>query len=348
MKRNTTFKKLTTALILSTSLLGATAMATPQNTGIAYPTGYANWYQSHNVNIQKVKFNNPYGIEIVGNLVLPKNYKQGEKLQAIIIGHPMGAVKEQASMLYAQVLAEHGFATLAIDMPFWGESGGTPRQAVEPTMFEDAFSSAVDYLGSRPEIDKNKIGVLGICASGGYSISAMKIDPRIKALATSAMVEMGTASRTMMIDEAAVKAGVAQREVEFAGGKPAYTGGTTTELTADTNPMQREFYGFYRTARGEYTPKGADPKTTTMPLLSHNPKLLNFYPFNGMETIKRPMLFITGDVSMSRNFSEEAYKLASEPKELYWVAGANHTDMYDNADKIPFAKLVEFFGENLK
>ncbi|QGY32437.1 transcriptional regulator (plasmid) [Pantoea cypripedii] len=315
---------------------------------IPFPTGYANFYHSQNVEIKKVRFRNPYGIEIVGNLVLPKGHKTGERLPAIIIGHPMGAVKEQSSMLYAQVLAEHGFATLAFDMPFWGESGGTPRQAVEPTMFEDAFSSAVDFLSSRPDVDKNKIGVLGICASGGYSIGAMKIDPRIKALATSAMVEMGTASRTMLLDEAAIKAGAAQREVEFEGGKPVYSGGTVTKLTADSNPMQREFYEFYRTKRGEYTPAGADKNHTTMPLLSQNAKLLNFYPFNGIENIKRPMLFITGDISMSRGFSEEAYKLASEPKELYLVKGANHTDMYDNADKIPFAKLIAFFQSNLK
>ncbi|PJG82548.1 transcriptional regulator [Caviibacterium pharyngocola] len=324
-------------------------MANPQTTGISYPTGYANWYQSENVNIQKVKFKNPYGIEIAGNLVLPKNYKQGDKLQAIIIGHPMGAVKEQSSMLYAQVLAEQGnFATLAIDMPFWGESGGSPRQAVEPTMFEDAFSSAVDYLSTRPEIDKNKIGVLGICASGGYGLSAMKIDPRIKAMATTAMVDMGTASRVMNIKPEDMVAGMAQREVEFAGGKPAYTGGTITELTADTNPMQKEFYDFYRTSRGEYTPEGADKSHTTMPLLSQNPKLINFYPFNDLDKVNRPLLFITGDVAISRGFSEEAYKLASEPKELYLVEGASHTDMYDNADKIPFAKLEEFFKANLK
>lgn len=339
-------KTLASALLVSLSLTGVSAMA---DTAIPYPTGYANFYKSQNVDIQPVRFKNPYGLEIAGNLVLPKNRKADAKLPAIIIGHPMGAVKEQASMLYAQVLAEQtGFATLAIDMPFWGESGGTPRQAVEPTMFEDAFSSAVDYLGTQPMVDAERIGVLGICASGGYSIGAMKIDPRIKALATTAMVEMGTASRTMNIKPEDVVAGVKQREVEFKGGAPLYTGGTITELKPDTNAMQKEFYDFYRTQRGEYTPKGADKNHTTMPLLSLNPKLLNFYPFNDMGNIKRPMLFVTGDISMSRGFSEEAYKQASEPKELYLVKGANHTDMYDNADKIPFKKLENFFETNLK
>lgn len=346
MKSTRKITAISLAFILSSlQLYGVSAM---ERNSIPFPTGYANFYHSQHVVIQKVQFSNPYGIEIAGNLVLPAAYKPGTPLPAVVIGHPMGAVKEQSSMLYAQVLAEHGFATLAFDMPFWGESGGTPRQAVEPTMFEDAFSSAVDYLSSRPDIDKNKIGVLGICASGGYSIGAMKIDPRIRALATAAMVEMGTASRTMMIDDAAVKAGAAQREVEFEGGKPVYTGGTVTKLTSGSNAMQREFYEFYRTKRGEYTPHGADKNHTTMPLLSQNAKLLNFYPFNGIENIKRPLLFITGDISMSRGFSEEAYKLASEPKELYLVKGANHTDMYDNADRIPFSKLIQFFQQNLR
>lgn len=322
---------------------------TATSAAIPLPTGYANFYKSQHVDVQPVRFKNPYGIELAGNLVLPKNRKPGEKLPALIIGHPMGAVKEQASMLYAQVMAEQGgFATLAIDMPFWGESGGAPRQAVEPTLFEDAFSSAVDFLGTQGVVDAERIGVIGICASGGYSISAMKIDPRIKALATTAMVEMGTASRTMNISAEDVAAGAKQRAVEFAGGKPLYTGGTITELKPDTNAMQKEFYDFYRTARGEFTPQGADKNHTTMPLLSQNPKLLNFYPFNGIEGIQRPLLFITGDVAMSRGFSEEAFKLAAEPKELYLVPGANHTDMYDNADKIPFAKLKDFFQTHLK
>ena len=315
---------------------------------MVFPTGYANFYLSESVTIQKISFKNPYGIEIAANLVLPNNDDQKHPLAAVIIGHPMGAVKEQSSMLYAQVLAEHNLATLAFDMPFWGESGGTPRQAVEPTLFEDSFSAAIDFLSTRPEIDKKKIGVLGICASGGYSLSAMKIDPRIKALAACSLVDMGTASRSMMIDESAVEAGVVQREVEFAGGPPVYTGGTVTELSKATNPMQKEFYDFYRTSRGEYTPQGAEEKHTTMPLLSQNSKLLNFYPMMGIENIKRPILLIAGEVAMSRNFSEEAYKGASQPKELYIVPEANHTDMYDNADKIPFDKLIEFFTESLQ
>lgn len=332
----------------------APAAQPQQEQTMTFPTGFNNFYQSDKVRIQKVRFNNPYGIEIVGNLIFPKNFdvKNG-KAKTIVVGHPLGAVKEQASMLYAQVLAEQGFAALAIDLPFWGESGGSPRQAVEPTLYSDAFSSAVDYLSTRADIDLNNIAVLGICASGGYVLDAAKTDPRIKAVATVAMVDMGTVTRGLLADSkigAGILAQAAQqRTAEFKGAKPVYTGGTVTELKPDTDAMQREFYDFYRTKRGEFTPKGADPKHTTMPMLSSNVKFANFYPLNDLNRVSpRPMLFITGDAAQSKIFSEMAYQAAGEPKELYYVKGANHTDMYDNADKIPFAKLVEFYRANLK
>ena len=195
---------------------------------MTFPTGYANFYHSDKVAIQPVRFQNPYGIDIAGNLVFPQDHHG--KAKAIIIGHPLGAVKEQTAMLYAQVLAEQGFATLAIDLPFWGESGGNPRQAVEPTLYADAFSSAVDYLSSRDDIDPANIAVLGICASGGYVLDAAKIDPRIKAVATVAMVDMGTVTRGLLADEnigaGILKQAAEQRVIEAKGGKPVYTGGT--------------------------------------------------------------------------------------------------------------------------
>ncbi len=328
-----------------------TAAAKTQEQPMTFPTGYANFYHSDKVAIQPVRFQNPYGIDIAGNLVFPQDHHG--KAKAIIIGHPLGAVKEQAAMLYAQVLAEQGFATLAIDLPFWGESGGNPRQAVEPTLYADAFSSAVDYLSSRDDIDPANIAVLGICASGGYVLDAAKIDPRIKAVATVAMVDMGTVTRGLLADEkigaGILKQAAEQRVIEAKGGKTAYTGGTVTELKDDTDAMQREFYAFYRTKRGEFTPKGADPKHTTMPTLSSNVKFANFYPLSDLDRIApRPLLFITGDAAQSKIFSEMAYQAAGEPKELYYVKGASHTDMYDNADKIPFAKLVEFYRAQLQ
>ncbi|MDG6895575.1 alpha/beta hydrolase [Volucribacter amazonae] len=341
-------KKLLLSLLMAGSLISPFSYAQEQN--MSYPTGYQNFYQSQQVQIEKVRFANPYGIEIVGNLVLPKGFERTQgKLPAIVIGHPLGAVKEQASMLYAQVLAEQGFATLAIDLPFWGESGGQPRQAVEPTLYADAFSSAVDYLQSLAFIQSDRIAVLGICASGGYVLDASKIDPRIKAVATVAMVDMGTVMRGLLAANPSVLADSSeQRRQEYQGASPVYTGGTVTELKPDTDAMQREFYDFYRTARGEFTPAGADKNHTTMPTLSSNVKFANFYPLNDLDRLARPVLFITGDEAQSKIFSEMAYQNAGEPKELYYVQGANHTDMYDNADKIPFAKLVDFYRVNLK
>ncbi|HEX5381550.1 MAG TPA: alpha/beta hydrolase, partial [Acinetobacter sp.] len=256
-----------------------------------------NFYQSSQVNIQKVTFKNQYNMQVVGNLVIPKNLKKGAKSPAIVIGHPMGAVKEQSSMLYAQKLAEQGFITLAIDLPFWGESEGQPRNVVSPDMYSEAFNAAVDYLGTRDFIDRERIGALGICGSGSFVISAAKIDPRMKAIATVSMYDMGAANRNALNHSQSLEqrkqiiaSAAQQRYVEFTGGKTEYTSGTVHELTQDTHPIQREFYDFYRTPRGEFTAKGADPKTTTHPTLSSNIKFMNFYPFNDIETISpRPM-----------------------------------------------------------
>lgn len=318
--------------------------------------GANNFYQSNHVTIQKVTFKNQYNMNIVGNLVIPKNLKKNTKAPAIIVGHPMGAVKEQSSMLYAQKLAEKGFVTLAIDQSFWGESDGQPRNVVAPDIYAEAFSAAVDYLGTRDFIDRNRIGALGICGSGSFVISAAKIDPRMKAIATVSMYDMGAANRnalnhsqTLEQRKQIITDAVEQRYVEFTGGKTEYTSGTVHELTADTHPIQREFFDFYRTARGEFTPKGSSPVLTTHPTLTSNIKFMNFYPFNDIETISpRPMLFITGDKAHSKEFSEDAYKRAGEPKELFYVKDAGHVDLYDRTDLIPFDKLNSFFEKNLK
>ena len=318
--------------------------------------GANNFYQSTQVTIQKVTFKNQYNMNIVGNLIIPKNLKKNSKAPAIVIGYPMGAVKEQSSMLYAQKLAEQGFVTLAIDQSFWGESEGQARNVVAPDIYAEAFSAAVDYLGTRDFIDRNRIGALGICGSGSFVISAAKIDPRMKAIVTVSMYDMGAANRnalnhsqTLAQRKQIIADAAQQRYVEFTGGKTKYTSGTVHELTADTHPIQREFFDFYRTARGEFTPKEADSKTTTHPTLTSNVKFMNFYPFNDIETISpRPMLFITGDQAHSKEFSEEAYKLAGQSKELYYVKGAGHVDLYDRTDLIPFDKLTDFFTKNLK
>ena len=315
-----------------------------------------NFYKSDRVNVEKVSFSNQYKMKVVGNLFLPKSMKEGEKYPAIIVGHPMGAVKEQSANLYATKMAERGFVTLSIDLSFWGESEGEPRNAVLPEVYSEDFSAAVDFLGTRPFVDRNLIGVIGICGSGSFAISAAKIDPRLKAIATISMYNMGTANRnglnhslTLEQRKQIMAEAAEQRYTEFLGGETKYTSGTVHQLTEKSSPIEREFYEFYRTQRGEFTPGGATPMTTTHPTLSSNVKFMNFYPFEDIETISpRPMLFITGENAHSREFSEDAYRLAAEPKELYIVPGAGHVDLYDRVSLIPFNKLEAFFKEYLK
>lgn len=318
--------------------------------------GADNFFKSAKVTMEKVSFKNQYQMKVVGNLFIPKSVGTTARSPAIIVGHPMGAVKEQSSNLYAQKLAERGFVTLALDLSFWGESEGSPRNAVLPDLYAEDFSAAVDYLGTRALVDRQRIGVLGICGSGSFAISAAKIDPRMKAIATVSMYDMGAANRnglkhsqTLEQRKQAIAAAAEQRYVEFAGGKTQYTSGTVHELTDDTNPIQREFFDFYRTPRGEFTPAGSSPELTTHPTLTSNIKFMNFYPLADIETISpRPMLFIAGENAHSREFSEEAFRLAGEPKELYIAPNAGHVDLYDRVKLIPFDKLTQFFQNSLK
>ncbi|MFZ1883191.1 MAG: alpha/beta hydrolase [Rhodoplanes sp.] len=317
--------------------------------------GANNFYTSDKVTLEKVTFKDQYQMKVAGNLYTPKNLDRNTTYPAIVVSHPMGAVKEQSANLYATKMAERGFVAMSIDLPFWGESEGQPRNAVSPDFYAEAFSAAVDFLGTRPFVDRNRIGGIGVCASGSFIISAAKIDPRLKAIATVSMYDMGAANRNALNHSQTVEqrkqiiaAAAEQRWVEFRGGKTEYTSGTVDKLTADTDPIQREFYDFYRTPRGEYTPKGSSPELTTHPTLTSNVKFMNFYPFNDIETISpRPLLFISGDQAHSREFSEDAYKRAAEPKELVWVKGAGHVDLYDRVDLIPFDKLQSFFTRHL-
>lgn len=317
--------------------------------------GANNFYTSDKVNLQKVAFRNQYEMSVAGNLFTPKALNRNAKAPALIVGHPMGAVKEQSANLYAIMMAERGFVAMSIDLPFWGESEGQPRNLVSPDLYAEAFSAAVDYLGTQAFVDRNRIGAIGICGSGSFVISAAKIDPRMKAIATVSMYDMGAANRdalrhsqTVEQRKAIIAEAAQQRYVEFTGGEKKYTSGTVHELNADTHPNQREFYDFYRTPRGEFTPKGSSAKLTTHPTLTSNVKFMNFYPFNDIETISpRPMLFITGDQAHSREFSEDAYKRAAEPKELFYVPGAGHVDLYDRVNLIPWDKIEAFFNRHL-
>ncbi|MFK7605853.1 MULTISPECIES: alpha/beta hydrolase [unclassified Pseudomonas] len=341
-------KKLIVLLTLFVSSLSAI--------GADMSNGADNFYTSDKVTVQKVNFKNQYQMNVSGNLFIPKNLDANTKSPAIVVGHPMGAVKEQSANLYATKLAEKGFVTLSLDLSFWGESEGLPRNAVSPDIYAEDFSAAVDFLGTRPFIDKERIGALGICGSGSFVISAAKIDPRMKAIATVSMYDMGAANRnglkhgqTLEQRKEIITQAAQQRYVEFTGGETLYTSGTVHQLDENTHPIQREFYDFYRTPRGEYTPASSSKALTTHPTLTSNIKFMNFYPFNDIETISpRPMLFITGADAHSREFSEEAYKLAGQPKELLIIPGAGHVDLYDRVDLIPFDKLASFFQSNLK
>lgn len=322
---------------------------------VKVPEGADNFYKSDAVNIEKVSFKNQYNMEVAGNLVSPKQRDRSGKAPAIIVGHPMGAVKEQSSMLYAQKLAEQGFVTLAIDLPFWGESEGQPRNLVAPELYSEAFSAAVDYLGTHELIDRNRIGVLGICGSGGFSISAAKMDPRLKAVATVSMYDMGAVTRSGLnhsVDVEQRKAMLAkaadQRYTEFSTGEGIFLSYLPKEPGPDTDPVTREFWEFYRAPRGIAIPAGRTLEQTQNRMLTSEVRFVNFYPFNDIETISpRPVLFIAGDQAHSKEFSEDAYKRAAEPKELLWVKGANHVDLYDRVDLIPFDKLSSFFIRHL-
>lgn len=343
------FKSIALGVILSTA--GTSAVFAADR-----PADADNFYRSDKVEVQKVTFKNQYKMNIAGNLYLPKDMDKSKKHAAIIVGHPMGAVKEQSADLYAVKMAERGFVTMSVDLAFWSGSDGQPRNAVAPELYAETFSAAVDYLGTGPFADREKIGAIGICGSGSFAISAAKIDPRLKAVATISMYDMGAANRnglnhslTLAQRKQIIADAAEQRYVDFQGGATKYTSGTVHEITEKSNPIEREFYDFYRTPRGEFTPAGSSPLLTTHPTLSSNTKFMNFYPFNDIETISpRPLLFITGDQAHSKEFSEDAYKRAAEPKELYYVAGAGHVDLYDRVELIPFDKLESFFKANLK
>jgi len=339
-------------IILSTEVL-STEVNTMQ---IKIPKDANNFYKSDTLTLKKIGFKNLYDMKVAGNLYMPKNMDKKQQHPAIIVGHPMGAVKEQSANLYAQKMAERGFVALSIDLPFWGESEGKPRNSVSPDIYADAFSAAVNYLGTQSFVDRERIGVIGICGSGSFAISAAKIDPRLKAIATISMYDMGAANRhalnksqTLEQRKEIIASAAEQRYAEFVGGKIKYTSGSVHEIDENSDPIAVEFFEFYRTPRGEFTPKGATAETTTHPTLTTNVKFMNFYPFNDIETISpRPLLFITGDKAHSKEFSEDAYKRAIKPKELYYVKGAGHVDLYDRTDVIPFDKLDSFFKENLK
>lgn len=306
-----------------------------------------------NVQLYRVSFSNQYGMEVVGNLFMPKQLKG--KAAAIVIGHPMGAVKEQASSIYGAELAERGFVTLAVDQQFWGESSGTPRHGIAPDIYAETFSAAVDFLGTRDFVDREKIGVIGICGSGSFVISAAKIDPRMKAVATVSMYNIGEMRRSGIRGSVSLEQrkkiiadAAEQRYSAFLGGEQGFVGGIPFKLAENAPANAKAGYDFYR-GRGAFIPKGEPLEINTRSDMVTNAKFMNFYPFNDIETISpRPMLFIMGEKAHSRPFTEDAHSRAAEPKELVIVKDAAHFDLYDKIDLIPFDNLEKFFRDNLK
>ncbi|TMS51141.1 alpha/beta hydrolase [Mycobacterium sp. DBP42] len=311
--------------------------------------GADNFFISDDLTAEPVTFRNQFGQRLSANLFAPKGMSRAGQSPALVVSHPMGAVKEQSANLYAQKIAEQGFVTLAVDQPYWGDSDGEPRNLVAPDSYAETFSAGVDYLRSLDYVDRERIGALGICGSGSYVISAAKIDPRIKAVATVSMYDMGAANRfglrgavTMDRRRAVLAKAAEQRDIEFAGGRTEFTSGTPEQLTPQSSAVDREFFDFYRTARGHQS------NTTTHPTFTSNVRFLNYFPFEEIETISpRPMMFVAGDQAHSLEFSQDAYRRAAEPKELVLVPGAGHVDLYDRVDLIPFDRLTAFYRQHL-
>lgn len=318
------------------------------NNATAQPQGGKVFPASDKVTSQKVAFYNRMGIQIVGDLYLPENFDAARKYAAIVSSHPFGGVKEQSGGLYAQTMAERGFVALAIDLSYNGESGGQPRHTATPEGYVEDLSAAVDFLGTRPFVERERIGMIGICGSGCFAMSAASVDPRIKAVATVSMYDMGRANRQGLNDVITLEQRkellrqIGEQRWREAEGAPVAYGIGTPEHPAEDDAVGREFYDYYRTPRGQH------PSSTTATTLSSTPALMNFFPFANIELLSpRPVLFIAGEHAHSRYFSEDAYERAGEPKELYIVPGAGHVDLYDRTELIPFDKLAAFFTENL-
>lgn len=309
--------------------------------------------KSDKVNIQKVEFVNRFGIKLVGDLYLPQNMKKGDKLPAIAISGPFGAVKEQASGLYAQTLAEKGFITLAFDPSYTGESSGTPRNIASPDINTEDFSAAVDFLSNNANVNHDKIGILGICGFGGFALNAAQIDTRIKATVTSTMYDMTRVSAkgyNDSIDENGrydLKVALNnQRTLDYKNGTYAKAAGLPDKLTGSEPQFVKDYYGYYKTKRGFHknsiNSNGNWNQTSTLSLI--NLPILAY-----SNEIRTPVLMIHGENAHSRYFSEDAYKkLKGDNKELLIIEGVNHVDLYDNLEKIPFEKIASFFKENLK
>jgi len=307
--------------------------------------------KSEKVEHRKVTFKNRYGITLSADVYQPKN--RNGKLAAIAVSGPFGAVKEQSSGLYAQTMAERGFVTLAFDPSYTGESGGEPRHVASPDINTEDFSAAVDFIGLQPSVDRNRIGIIGICGWGGMALNAAAVDQRIKAVATSTMYDMSRVmskgyndsmtkeERTKSLEQLGQ-----QRWKDAENGKPEL-GPIYNELKGGEPQFMVEYADYYKKRERGFHPRAINSNgswTVTNPLSFMNLPLLTYVA----EISPRPVLLIHGEKAHSRYFSETAYQAAAEPKELVIIKGANHVDLYDQVNLIPFDKLTEFFTKNLK
>lgn len=300
---------------------------------------------SENVARTHVRYNNRYGIALAGDLYTAKGLDKTQKHPALVVGAPYGGVKEQGPCVYAGELARRGFVVLTFDPCYMGESDGDPRHVSSPDLFSENISAGVDFLGMQAFVDRERIGALGICGSGGFALSAAQVDTRIKAVCTASMYDMSAAARLGQTPEqiqAAKETLSKLRWVDAENGYPEWIP-TFPEEPADTvpeglNPVDDEFYRFYGVKRGHH-PNARAGFTTTSTLAFLNYALLDHVA----EISPRPVLLIVGDRAASRFFSEQVYERAAQPKELYVVEDAEHIDLYDRTDRIPFDKIEDFF-----
>lgn len=349
------YKKILTSSLLLTMLLSTAYNTQAQATTTSQPEvqnnmeEYYTFELSDNVTRTHVSYKNRFGITLAGDLYMAKDLDTSKQHPALIIGPPYGGVKEQGPGVYANQLAQRGFVVLAFDPSYNGYSEGEPRHTSSPEIFVEDFSAGVDYLGTRPFVDREKIGAIGICGSGGFAISAAQVDTRIKAVATASMYDISITGNTMdseQLKETLDQIGE-QRWKDFESGKPEYIPSFPAEaddsVPEGLDPVSEEFYSYYGLERGHH-PNARGGFTTTSQL-----SFFNFQLLNHIDTISpRPILFIMGENAHSRFFSEDAYAAASEPKELYIVPDAIHIDLYDKVDKIPFDKMESFFNEAFK
>ena len=308
--------------------------------------------KSDKVDHKKVTFHNRYGITLAADMYTPRGTEG--KLPAIAVSGPFGAVKEQSSGLYAQKMAELGFLTIAFDPSYTGESGGTPRYVASPDINTEDFCAAVDFLSVQENVDSERIGIIGICGWGGMAINAAAIDTRIKATAAMTMYDMTRVTANGYFDaedsEQArfekKKAMNAQRIEDYKSGSYALAGGVVDPLPEDAPQFVKDYYAYYKTPRGYHSrslnSNGGWNVTSSLSFL--NMPILQY-----SSEIRSAVLLVHGEKAHSRYFNETAYsKLTGDNKELLIIPGANHTDLYDQMDIIPFEKLKAFFAEYLK